>query len=249
MATTQHYLWAGGHFLLLLSGFRYLLAWIMFKSVSSWWYKASFLGALMSYFIVCQKALGSPQPNMAYVRRALADENVQYFLLAIFWWTSRPVTIALLPYFVFSLFHALTFTRTTLMPQFLPPGPPLAAGGPPQPHPLAKKLHLWVKANYDTAMRIVAITELVIFARVLFGALLLRNSLMMPLVYANFLHQRYFHSQFTRDAITLADKRITDLSNHPSVPPVVGQVWMRARELVVRWGGSAVVEPAAARRD
>lgn len=249
MATTQHYLWAGGHFLLLLSGFRYLLAWIMFKSVSSWWYKASFLGALMSYFIVCQKALGAPQPNMTYVRKALADENVQYFLLAIFWWTSRPVTIALLPYFVFSLFHGLTFTRTTLMPQFLPPGPPLAAGGTPQPHPLAKKLHAWVKANYDTAMRIVAITELVIFARVLLGALLLRNSLMMPLVYANFLHQRYFHSQFTRDAITLADKRITDLSNHPSLPPVVGQVWVRARELVVRWGGSAVVEPAAARRD
>ncbi|KAG2045164.1 hypothetical protein BDR03DRAFT_930171 [Suillus americanus] len=242
MATTQHYLWAGGHFLLLLSGFRYLLAWIMFKSVSSWWYKASFLGALMSYFI-------APQPNMTYVRKALADENVQYFLLAIFWWTSRPVTIALLPYFVFSLFHGLTFTRTTLMPQFLPPGPPLAAGGTPQPHPLAKKLHAWVKANYDTAMRIVAITELVIFARVLLGALLLRNSLMMPLVYANFLHQRYFHSQFTRDAITLADKRITDLSNHPSLPPVVGQVWVRARELVVRWGGSAVVEPAAARRD
>ncbi|KAG1810134.1 uncharacterized protein HD556DRAFT_1453294 [Suillus plorans] len=242
MATTQHYLWAGGHFLLLLSGFRYLLAWIMFKSVSSWWYKASFLGALMSYFI-------TPQPSMAYVRRALADENVQYFLLAIFWWTSRPVTFALLPYFVFSLFHALTFTRTTLMPQFLPPGPPLAAGGPPQPHPLAKKLHLWVKANYDTAMRIVAITELVIFARVVFGALLFRNSLMMPLVFANFLHQRYFHSQFTRDAVTLTDKRITDLSNHPSLPPVVGQVWMRARELVAKWGGSAVIEPAAARRD
>ncbi|KAG2075217.1 hypothetical protein BDR04DRAFT_1126488 [Suillus decipiens] len=242
MAATQHYLWAGGHFLLLLSGFRYLLAWIMFKSVSSWWYKASFLGALMSYFI-------TPQPNAAYVRKALADENVQYFLVAIFWWTSRPVTIALLPYFVFSLFHALTFTRTTLMPQFLPPGPPLAAGGPPQPHPLAKKLHLWVKANYDTAMRIVAITELVIFARVLFGAILLRNSLMMPLVYANFLHQRYFHSQFTRDAVTLADKRITDLSNYPSLPPVVGQGWMRVRELIVRWGGSAVIEPAAARRD
>ncbi|KAG1828733.1 hypothetical protein EV424DRAFT_1385106 [Suillus variegatus] len=242
MFTTPHYLWAGGHFLLLLSGFRYLLAWIMFKSVSSWWYKASFLGALMSYFI-------TPQPSMAYVRRALADENVQYFLLAIFWWTSRPITFALLPYFVFSLFHALTFTRTTLMPQFLPPGPPLAAGGPPQPHPLAKKLHLWVKANYDTAMRIVAITELVIFARVVFGALLFRNSLMMPLVFANFLHQRYFHSQFTRDAVTLADKRITDLSNHPSLPPVVGQVWMRARELVARWGGSAVIEPAAARRD
>jgi transmembrane protein 33 len=48
---------------------------------------------------------------------------------------------------IFSLFHALTFTRTTLMPQFLPPGPPAQAGGAPTPHPLAKKLQLWVKSK------------------------------------------------------------------------------------------------------
>ena len=53
--------------------------------------------------------------------------------------------VALLPYTIFSLFHALTFTRTSLMPQILPHGPPLTAGGPPQPHPLAKKLQVWVK--------------------------------------------------------------------------------------------------------
>jgi len=103
-------------------------------------------------------------------------------------------------------------------------------------------------ANYDPAMRLVAITELFIFARVLFGAILFRNSLMMPLVYGNFLRQRYYHSAFTRDAIAIADGRITDLSRHPSLPPAVNQVWSRARELVVRWAGSNVVEPAA-RRD
>ena len=55
--------------------------------------------------------------------------------------------VALLPYAIFSLFHALTFTRTTLMPQFLPPGPPASAGGAPAPHPLAKKLQVWVKGK------------------------------------------------------------------------------------------------------
>lgn len=49
---TQHYLWAGGHFLLLLSGFRYFLAWIMFKSVSSWWYKGAQLIAQSSEKLV-----------------------------------------------------------------------------------------------------------------------------------------------------------------------------------------------------
>jgi hypothetical protein len=50
---------------------------------------------------------------------------------------------------IFSLFHALTFTRTTLMAQFLKPAPPATAGGPPQPHHLAKKLHAWVKGQYS----------------------------------------------------------------------------------------------------
>jgi hypothetical protein len=68
----QHYLWAGGHFVLLISALRYFLATITLKAVSSWWYKgvwlclserwlitlivrtASFTGALISYVIVCQ---------------------------------------------------------------------------------------------------------------------------------------------------------------------------------------------------
>lgn len=53
--------------------------------------------------------------------------------------------VALLPYTIFSLFHALTFTRTTLMPRFLPPSPAATQGGAPQPHPLAKQLQAWVK--------------------------------------------------------------------------------------------------------
>ena len=56
--------------------------------------------------------------------------------------------VALLPYAIFSLFHALTFTRTTLMPQFLPPGPPAQQGAAPTPHPLAKKLQVWVKGTF-----------------------------------------------------------------------------------------------------
>jgi len=47
---------------------------------------------------------------------------------------------------IFSLFHALTFARTTILPRFLPPGPPTASGAP-GPHPFAKKLQTWVKGT------------------------------------------------------------------------------------------------------
>jgi hypothetical protein len=31
------------------------------------------------------KSLGRPQTNMAYLRRAFVDENVQYAVLALYW--------------------------------------------------------------------------------------------------------------------------------------------------------------------
>ncbi|KAF5355970.1 hypothetical protein D9756_004240 [Leucocoprinus leucothites] len=243
MATTQHYLWASGHFILLVASIRYFLAWLTFKAISVWWFKASFTGALISYAIVCHKSLGTPQPNLAYIRRALLDENVQYFLLAIYWWSSRkPIAITLLPYMIFSLFHALTFTRTTLFPQFLPPGPPATAGGAPGPHPLAKKLQAWVKANYDTAMKVVAYTELIIFVRVILGAITLQNALLAPLIYAHFLRQRYYQSAFTRDAMTkttgMVDGYVAKAGN-----PSVSQIYDKAKALVGRWVGSAIIEP------
>jgi len=246
MATTQHYLWASGHFLLLLSSLRYILAWATLKSVSAWWYKASFTGALISYAIVCQKSLGNPQPNIAYLRRAILDENVQYFLLAFFWWSSKPVTITLLPYMIFSLFHALTFTRTTLMAQFLKPAPPATAGGPPQPPPLAKKLHAWVKANYDTAMKFVATVELVIFVRVLLGAITLRNSLLSPIIYAHFLRQRYYQSAFSRDAMVMVSAQVEKFVRKPGNPPIVVTIWEKGQMLVQRWAGVALQQNTAA---
>ncbi|KAL7285696.1 hypothetical protein PYCCODRAFT_1464676 [Trametes coccinea BRFM310] len=244
MATTQHYLWAAGHFILLLCSFKYFLAKVLFRDVSNWWYTMSFTGALVSYAIVCHKSLGTPQPNSAWVRRAILDENVQYFMMAFFWWFTRPVTLALVPYAIFSLFHALTFTRTTLLPQFLPPGPPPQPGAAPTPHPIAKKLQVWVKANYDNAMRAVAFAELVILARVVLGLFARRNALLTPLIYAHFLRQRWFQSKFTRDAVAYVDVRIKNFINSPGKPPVLAQVYGQVTDLTRRWVGTTL--PAAA---
>ncbi|KAJ3750073.1 hypothetical protein DFH05DRAFT_1518235 [Lentinula detonsa] len=241
-----HYLWASGHFILLLSALRYFFAYATFKSVSPIWYKACYTGALLSYAIVCQKSLGVPQPNVAYVRKALLDENVQYFLLAFFWWTSKPIAITLIPFMIFSLFHALTFARTTLMPQFLPPGPPATADGPPTPHRFAKQLQIWVKANYDTAMKAVAYAELIILVRVLFGALLLRNSILSPIIYAHFLRQRWYQSSFTRDAVAYTVARI-DATVDGQGNPTLTNAWAQGKGLIARWGGSTLAPAQGAR--
>jgi len=250
MATTQHYLWASGHFLLLFSSLKYVWATIPFQTASTWWYKAALTGALISYAIVCQKSLGNPQPNATFVRRAMLDENVQYFLLAFFWWSSKPIIFALFPYMIFSLFHVLTFVRTGLMTQFLPPGQPATPGGPPTPHPIAKQLQAWTKANFEPAMRIVAYVELGVFLRVFFGAITLQTSIIAPIIYAHFLRQRYFQSSFTREAIFASDARINKLMQREGIPPVAAQVWGKVRSLLGRWAGNTLAPqpPAGAAR-
>ncbi|KAM6497929.1 Uncharacterized protein family UPF0121 [Amanita muscaria] len=252
MATTQHYFWAGGHLLLLASAFRYFLAAFTFRSASDTWYKASLLGALISYAIVCYKSLKPFQVSVAWLKRALLEENVQYFVMAFFWWSSKPVTLALLPYAIFSLFHWLTFTRTTLLPQILPSGPPVNGSGAPQPHPIAKKLQSWVKDNYDGAMRIAAYVELLILLRVVLGLLFLQNSFMAPIIYAHFLRQRYYNSAFTREAVANTTYHIEVYLGKPGTPPVLLKVWDGGKRLVSKWGGTILVAnqegPAAGRR-
>ncbi|KAH9835774.1 uncharacterized protein C8Q71DRAFT_763378 [Rhodofomes roseus] len=249
MATTQHYLWAAGHFILLISSLRYLLATILFRSPAPWWYKTAYTGALASYAIVCQKSLGAPQPNYAWVSRALADENVQYLLLALFWWTSKPIALALVPYTIFSLFHALTFSRTTLMPQILPQGQPTTANGPPTPHPIQKKLQTWVKTNYDTAMKAVAYAELLIMLRVLLGAITFQNSLLSPVFYAHFLRARWYQSKFTQTVIGQVNARIELHVTAPGASPMLAQVYDKVKVVVSRWAGSVIApQEAGARR-
>ena len=111
-------------------------------------------------------------------------------------------------------------------------------------------LDSYCPAHYDTAMKLVAFIEMAIMARVFFGALLFRNSLLMPLFYAHFLRQRYYQSPFTRQAIEIVKRHTDAYVNKPGTHPVIVQIWSRFQMVVERWAGSALApqqaQPAAA---
>ena len=95
-------------------------------------------------------------------------------------------------------------------------------------------------------MKIVAYIELVILARVIFGAVTLQTSIIAPIVFAHFLRQRYYQSSFTRDAISYADAKIGEFARREGIPPAVAQVWEKARGLIGRWSGSTLAPQQAA---
>ncbi|KAK6905678.1 endoplasmic reticulum protein [Kwoniella mangroviensis CBS 8886] len=244
-AVDPHYLWAFGHGVMLVSAAYVLLQTVLFRPSPTKSYKLAFTGALLSYSIVVYKSLGKPQLNQAWLRRALVDENVQYAILALYWWVAKPVNVSILPFATFSLFHCLTFLRTNIIPKLVPPPPQGTQGQAQAQTPpvfletISRKIQLWVKSNYDVAMRFVAYCELLICVRLILGVLTFRQSFIAPLFMVHFVRLRYHASPFTKSAIT----NVTSYINNFVVgkPPVVQNVWNTLKRVIATWGGAPLI--------
>ena len=98
-------------------------------------------------------------------------------------------------------------------------------------------------------MKVVAYAEIVIFVRVLLGAVTFQNSLLAPLIFAHFLRQRYYQSAFTREALAFATKRVDSLVQRPGNPPILVTIWTKGQEAVQRWAGATLQQnPQPARQ-
>lgn len=246
-ASPLHLVWAGGHVLTLVFGLWALKSLLVFWTGAQPYvsYTTAYLGAFISYGIVVYKSLGRPSLSKASLQRILLDENMQYLGLSLYWLSTRatPIPITLIPFVVFSLFHVLTFFRTTIIPLAFPPplqGTAAGAAAPTYPKQVQTFIQSWVKKNYDSAMRIVAYAELAIFVRLLLGALLLRNSLLAPLLFAHFLRFRFVMSSFTRQAFTNVQTHLDTYSRDPRCPDPVRKAYLTTRDLLARYANSVL---------
>jgi len=105
-----------------------------------------------------------------------------------------------------------------------------------------------MKANYDSAMRVVAYAEIVIFIRVFLGAITFQNSLVAPIIYLHFLRTRYFQSAFTREAIANWGGKADAYVRRPGNPPALVNAWDQGQGLMKRWAGVVLTpnDPGAA---
>lgn len=113
---------------------------------------------------------------------------------------------------------------------------------------------MWVKGNYDGAMRFVAYAELAIFARVVIGALTsvplhhaenplmeyrFRSSLIAPIFLAHFIRLRYHASAFTRQAVGTVTSRIDGFAGAQG--GLVANAWGTVKRLIGTWGGASMM--------
>ncbi|MBW0484424.1 hypothetical protein O181_024139 [Austropuccinia psidii MF-1] len=242
----MHLAWSFGHILVLLSTIWNILGLVFFQSRPGAYYLA-YAGAILSWSIVVYKSLGVPSFSKTYLQRAALDENVQYLAVALYWFFSKPVFVTLLPFATFSTFHGLTFIRTSLLPKV--PSSKQDLSSLEKTHQLGITLNRfiqsWVKRNYESAMYLVAMIEvLVIQGRITLGAITFQNSFLHPLFFAHFLRLRYHLSPQTRSAVSAFNQTLDHYLDHPSCPASVKKAINVVRNLIGQYAQSIITTAA-----
>ncbi|KAK0637146.1 hypothetical protein B0T17DRAFT_480408 [Bombardia bombarda] len=240
LVQTLQFAWFVGHLSLIICITRYAFAWIRmnyYGGMAQFCYRVSFLSAAVTYGIVVYKTFRARQKNgikqpggaLAY----LSDENIQYLLMAIVWLVMPQYPLAMLPYGIYSIFHVATYTRANLVPTFIPPQKIAASAGAspgakPQytQHPLSDAIGSFVKKYYDASMSIVSGLEILLWIRLLLGAIFFqRRSWILLAIYTVFLRARFAQSPHVVNSFTQLEARIDDLLGAQGTPPVARQVW------------------------
>jgi len=231
LAQTLQFAWFVGHVSLLLCTLRYGLSYLTFNYYSRWAifsYRTAFVAAAVTYGIVVYKGYRARmrQGKNTGALALLADENVQYLLMAFVWLFFRQIPLAVLPFTVYSVFHVLTYTRANLLPTITPPPAPASPGGKPKASALSDTIGNFVKNYYDQSMTLVAALEIALWFRIMGSAIIFqKGSWILFAIYTAFFRARYAQSSFVQNAVTTAVARIDASVKNASTPPAVAQVW------------------------
>ncbi|CAO3588948.1 unnamed protein product [Absidia cylindrospora] len=175
------------------------------------------------------------------------NENIQYLALAFYWYSYQPVTVTLVPYFVFSLFHAFGYIQSTIVPVLFPM----------DQHPLVAQLCHTIKTYTDqyheSAMQLTAYTEVVVvIPRLLLGVLLFRTSILALIIFSHFVRLRYYLSPHTQQAVVkstlMLDHWLLPPTRHPRVPSWLSKVYFNLRGMLVRYGSATGSAPSTTTR-
>ncbi|KAJ3073861.1 hypothetical protein HDU98_000458 [Podochytrium sp. JEL0797] len=206
---------------------------VIFSGAKS--YNKALYAILLSYGIILYKAHGAPKMNniQMYLQRIMVDENTQYLLLALIWWTSRPVWVVLLPYATFSIFHAANYMRTELLPTVIPASSPLYSISSSTVIPLLAHFSQTYQAK---CLRAVSYLEVFFILPYLVVFVFVgKVSFMTPFVFVQFLRFRFQFSPMTREAFTELKRRTDGIF----LGGAYQQYYLQAVDFIVRYGNVA----------
>lgn len=222
MSTSQS-AWVAGHVLTLLGGAGYYATWWRGSRLNPLFFRASALGAVWAFSVIF---IVDAQSRPLTPHTLVADDNVHYLILALFWLVSRhQLVLALAPFVLFLFFHTLVFVRARVLP---------AVGWGRLG--LSSAIQRFVRGYNDTSLEVAALLEAIAGAWMVLRMVTLREGAWRGvLVYAVFLRVRYTLSAFTRDVWRTVAQGIDSVVLQEGVPLGVRKAWV-----LVSPGGASV---------
>lgn len=163
--------------------------------------------------------------------RLYLDENAEYFALAVMWFFTTPIFLALIPYFIYSIFHVVTYFSEYVLPAI--------TARPARPN--EDKLAQLARRYQDLGSQTVAKVEVYgILLRLLFGVLFFSKLAFIQLpIFAIFLRYKYFNTAYTRSSLRELSGHIDTLVS--PLPPVVRDLWIKIRDGIAYYGTRPLV--------
>lgn len=226
LAKTTEFAWFVGHVGVLL-GTLFSLVFAGFARISNFEYRFAYLSAIVSFAIIIRQkySVSGVKPT---VSQLFAEDNVHYIGLAVVMLFTRKFFLTLLPFAIFSFFHALTYIKSYILPAIDYTGP--ATG----------YIDRIVKGWNEPLTAAVASIETVVLFQLIFSALTFRKGSWIQLLgFLAFFRLRFASSPYTRNTVRSLEVRADNLLGHPSLPPAIKQYWIQFKSVIARIPGPA----------
>ncbi|OBZ87106.1 Pore membrane protein, partial [Choanephora cucurbitarum] len=218
----QFYWWLG-HIFVLFNGLVYFSSILSFHT-NPLFYKRAFASVFVSYSTVLYHIISTKNPTF---KMLLSNQNMHYLIMAFYWYSSTPIAVTLVPFFLSSLVHCIAYIQSELISR-LPDTSLLAKDQ------LSSYLQQWIQRHYKSVKQWIAYTEVVFIpAYLIIHVILWRVSILALIVYSYFLQSRYTQSteiQATvHQTVDYLDSRL--LNKHQ--PALITNVYSAIKQLVV----------------
>lgn len=217
--------WFVGHIFVLLGGFFYMLGVVrIFKSPGFplFWYRLAYVAAMATFAITLKESYLKKPPSAAQLTQ---DDNVHYLLVALLWLVSKPSMLTLIPFMIFSLFHVVTFTRSSVLP----------AVGKSSDTGLGGQLKQFATTYNEQLLAVASQVELLLLFFMIPSALTFKKVSLIPfLFYLVFIKVRFDQSFHMRQAVKTWEVRADNLMSNPNVPPAVKQGWISFKQALAK---------------
>ncbi|CAL1546278.1 unnamed protein product [Lymnaea stagnalis] len=189
-------------------------------------YHRALLSAAATSALRLHQRLPNVQLNMAFLRDLFAEDASHYLMYCIIFLNTYPMTMSLIPVFLFALLHACSFTKTVLN----------LMG--PQSLMFVRGMITKLEAQQVNILRFIASTEIFLMPAIVILIFSGKATIFLPFIYYRFLALRYTSRRNPYNRYLFAEfRQATEyLCTKPQCPQIVRNLLHKGIWFVSRLG-------------